>query len=268
VSPSPRPTEPEHPRLDKNLPANLFNGMIHPLIPYSIRGAIWYQGESNASTPYADLYGRQLATMIQDWRSRWSNDFSFAWVQLPEYEPRTDVAQLGWPVVRAEMARTLSLTNTGMAVTLGLGDPDNVHPKAKQAVGKRLSSWALAELYDQPDLIYRAPLYAGHEINDNSVTITFDHADGGLSSTSLNVTGFVIAGSDRKWFEAEAQIGWDEVTVSSPDVPAPVAVRYAWAANPAWSLMNGADLPVSPFRTDAWELALPSVARSENDHMK
>ena len=254
-SPVPRePRKPFHPSLHKWLPANLYNSMINPLIPFSIRGAIWYQGESNAYLPHANLYGLQLATLINDWRTRWGYDFPFAWVQLPEYEPKKEPGTSYWPLIREEMLNSLNIPNTGMAVTLGLGEADDVHPKNKKDVGKRLALWALAEVYKQKGLVYQSPLPAGHEIRGKEIVVFFKNTDGGLVAKDGAVKGFMIAGEDQKWLEARARIEGNTVIVSSPDVPKPMAVRYAWGCNPAWSLMNGAGLPASPFRTDKWKI--------------
>ena len=250
--PAPRqPAKPIEPRLRSNYPASLFNGKIAPLIPYALRGGIWYQGESNAGN--GALYGLQLATMIQDWRTRWGNEFPFAWVQLPEYSKlqRVPGEESGWPLVREGMLQTLKLPHTGMAITLGTGEADNIHPKNKQEVGRRLAVWALATVYGQKDVASSGPLPAGHKINGSEVVLSFTHTDGGLVAKGGELKGFAICGVGHKWVWANAKIVGDTVIVSHPDVPAPVAVRYAWASNPVdWNLYNGAGLPASPFQTD------------------
>ena len=247
----PKPQKKGDPRLDKNYPANLFNGMINPIIPYAIRGAIWYQGENNTANSWAALYAIQLPLMIQDWRERWhQGDFPFAWVQLPNYAPQNNGAN--WPVIRECMLQSLAVTNTGMAITMDVGDPVNIHPKNKQAVGHRLALWAFAKVYGQP-VPYSGPLPAANQIKGNEVIISFTHTDGGLIAQGGDLTGFVIAGDDHHWTPAKARIQGDQVIVSSPEVKSPQAVRYAWAANPACNLFNGAGLPASPFRTDDWK---------------
>lgn len=248
------PEAPVNPREHKNRPANLFNGMIAPIIPYALRGAIWYQGENNAQSDYPHLYAIQLPLLIDDWRQRWSQgDFPFAWVQLPNFEPKvsrhTAVSQ--WSEVREAMLHTLAVPNTGMAVTIDVGDPANIHPKNKQAVGHRLALWARARVYGE-NIPYSGPLPAGQAINGDQITLSFTHTDGGLVAREGDVRGFAIAGTDQKWFPAQARIAGEQVIVSSPEVKAPVAVRYGWADNPDCALGNGAGLPASPFRTDHW----------------
>jgi sialate O-acetylesterase len=252
--PAPRaPRKPVDPRLDSNHPANLFNGKIAPLIPYAIRGAIWYQGESNGGTG-AGLYGLQLHALIKDWRARWGEgDFPFAWVQLPNYrKPQTEpVENSGWALVREGMLKTLAVPNTGMAIAIDVGEAKDVHPKNKQDVGHRLALWALAKVYGQTGPS-SGPLLAGHKVEDSQVVLSFDHADGGLVAKGGKLKGFAVAGPDRKWVEADAKINGSQVVVCAPTVKQPVAVRYAWADNPEATLHNGAGLPASPFRTDDW----------------
>lgn len=265
-----RPQQPVAPQLQQNHPANLFNGMISPIIPYAFRGAVWYQGEANSAKPFSNLYGLQLKTMIEDWRKRFGHDFPFAWVQLPNYRAaqQSAVETQRWPVIREQMLQTLSVPRTGMAIAMGLGEADNIHPKNKQGVGKRLSFWALHDVYGKKDVVTSGPLPAKHEIKGSNITITFDHAEGGLRSTQggAELKGFAIAGENRRFVWARARIVGNKVVVSSPNIPEPKAVRYAWADNPVWSLENAAGLPASPFRTDDWkvELRLPAIF---SDHM-
>jgi hypothetical protein len=249
------PLKPVNPRLNQNHPANLFNGMIAPIIPYAIRGGIWYQGENNANRPIAPLYGVQLATMIKDWRGRWDNEFPFAWVQLPDFHaPQKEaVESTGWTTVREEMLKTLSVPKTGMAITLGLGEANDIHPKNKQEVGRRLAMWARAEVYHEKRVASSGPLPAKHKISGDEIIVTFKHTDGGLMAKGGLLKGFAIAGADQKWVRATAMIDGNKVIVSNPKVKEPVAVRYAWADNPEFSLFNGAGLPATPFRTDNWK---------------
>ena len=242
------------PRLDKNYPANLFNGMIAPIIGYAIRGAIWYQGENNAGSDFPQLYSVQLPLLIQDWRKRWDEgDFPFAWVQLPNFQAgKNQRSDNNWSLVREAMLRTLSETNTGMAITIDVGDPKNIHPKNKQAVGHRLALWALAKVYGK-NLPYSGPLPAGQTVEGNKMILSFVHTDGGLVVHGAELKGFVIAGADHQWVKAIAEIQGDHVIVSSPEVQLPLAVRYGWASNPDCNLFNGAGLPASPFRTDDWK---------------
>ncbi len=252
----PLPQKKGDPRLDKNYPANLFNGMIAPIIPYAIRGAIWYQGENNAANDLARLYSIQLALLIQDWRQRWGEGaFPFAWVQLPNFHPRTtnivETNYHNWCIIRECMLKTLAVENTGMAITVDVGEANNIHPKNKQAVGHRLALWALAKVYDQ-NIPYSGPLPDGQEIKGNEIDLSFKHADGGLVAKDGDLKGFAIAGEDHHWVWANARIEGHQVIVSSPEVKSPKAVRYAWAANPDCNLFSGAGLPASPFRTDDW----------------
>jgi hypothetical protein len=250
-TPPQQPKVPVAPRLQSNHPANLFNGMIAPIIPYAIRGGIWYQGENNAHDEFAKLYATQLPLLIQDWRTRWNEGaFPFAWVQLPNFKKRTDDpgATSAWAVMRESMLHTLAVTNTGMAIAIDVGEAANIHPKNKQAVGHRLALWALATVYGEK-IPYSGPLPAGQKIKGNEITLSFMHTDSGLLAKEGELKGFAIAGADQKWVWAKARIEGDQVIVSSVEVKSPVAVRYAWADNPDGNLYNGAGLPASPFRT-------------------
>ena len=252
----PQPQKKGDPRLDKNYPANLFNGMIAPIVPYAIRGAIWYQGENNAANDLAKLYAIQLSLMIQDWRQRWDEgNFPFAWVQLPNFHPRTtnvvETNYNNWCVVREGMLETLAVKNTGMAITVDVGEANNIHPKNKQAVGHRLALWALAQVYGH-DIPYSGPLPEGQKIKGEEIILSFKHTDGGLVAKDGALKGFALAGAEHRWVCANARIEGNKVIVSSHDIKSPKAVRYAWAANPDCNLFNGAGLPASPFRTDDW----------------
>jgi len=248
------PNQTVNPRETQKFPGNLFNAKIHPLIPYAIRGAIWYQGESNAETPaLGELYKIQLPLLIHELRQRWGQgDFPFGIVQLPGMVPKSED---GWCAVREAQFNALSIPNTGLAVTLSLynpGDPGDIHPINKQDVARRLSLWALAKVYGLP-VPYSGPLFKGHEIKNGEVVCSFDYA-GGLKAADGALKGFEIAGADQVRHPAEARIDGDKVVVSSPAVKEPVAVRYAWSGAPNESLLNGAGLPASPFRTDNWPL--------------
>ncbi len=246
-----RPRPPTDPRLSPHRPGNLYNGMIAPLCPFAIRGAIWYQGEANAGR--ASTYGLQLATMIRNWRENWGYEFPFAWVQLPNFmAPQQQPSEGGWAWIREQMLQTLALPQTGMAVTIELGEAGDIHPKNKQDVGKRLALWALAEVYGK-DIVYSGPIYKGMKREGEKIILSFDQTDGGLVAEGGKLRGFAIAGEDRNFVWAEARIEGDTVVVSSPEVKQPVAVRYGWASNPDCNLYNEAGLPASPFRTDQWE---------------
>jgi len=246
-----RPRPPADPRLTPHRPGNLYNGMIAPLCPYAIRGAIWYQGEANAGR--AQTYGLQLATMIRNWRADWGYEFPFAWVQLPNFmAPQKQPSEGGWAWIREQMLQTLQVPNTGMAITIELGEASNIHPRNKQDVGKRLALWALATVYGK-DIVYSGPIYKGMKRQGEKIILSFDHVDGGLVAKGDKLRGFAIAGKDRNFVWADARIEGDQVVVSSPQVKEPVAVRYGWASNPDCNLYNKAGLPASPFRTDDWE---------------
>ena len=240
-------------------PGYLFKDRILPLIPYAIRGVIWYQGEADSYTVNANLYGIQLATMIKDWRRQWGYDFTFISVQLPEIgDLQTQPSQThGRVLVREGVLKSLELPNTGMAVTLGTGEAKSNHPLNKQEVGRRLAQWALATTYGQKDVSASGPLPVSSKVSDGKVIITFAHADGGLrAQDGGELKGFAIAGADLKWVWGHAKIVGNSVVVSSPDVKDPAFVRYAWAVNPAGcNLSNGAGLPASPFRTDQEHLS-------------
>jgi len=228
--------------------------MIAPIIPYAIRGGIWYQGENSGRAGFAQLYETQLPLLIADWRARWGQgEFPFAWVQLANYRNYTNSPSpvSHWARVRDGMLKSLAVTNTGMAVAIDIGEADNIHPKNKQAVGYRLGLWARAQVYGE-QIPFSGPLPAGHKISGDEIILSFNHTDGGLMAKDGELSGFVIAGADKKWHWAKARIKGETVVVSSPDVILPVAVRYAWADNPKCNLYNGAGLPASPFRTDDW----------------
>ena len=229
-------------RKRKGGPGGLFNGKISPLVPYAIRGALWYQGEAN-SRDKANLYGAQLSLLVTDWRNRWGDEFPFAWVQLPNYDREGE----GWMEVRQQMLETLRLPKTGMAITTDVGDPKDIHPKNKQAVGKRLSMWALGTVYGK-SVSTSGPLPASHKIRGEKAIVAFTHTDGGLVSKAGDLQGFELCGKDGVWHSAQARIDDDSVVVTSDSVTAPSGVRYAWAANPVCNLYNGAGLPASPFR--------------------
>ena len=234
-------------------PANLFNAMVHPLIPYTIRGAIWYQGEQNATR--AEQYRSLFPLLIHDWRGRWGQgDFPFYFVQLANYQPAPDKpGPSTWAELREAQSMTLSLPNTAMAVTIDIGEADDIHPRNKQEVARRLALCALAKEYGQTDLAYAGPQFQHMTIEADQIRLHFTHTHGGLAAKDGPLTRFQIAGSDKQFVWADAVIDGSTVVVSSKDVPSPVAVRYAWADNPqGCNLYNGQNLPASPFRTDRW----------------
>lgn len=236
-----------------NRPSVLYNAMIHPFLSFSIRGVIWYQGESNADR--AHQYTSLFPALIRDWRTKWNEgDFPFYFVQLASYMKREEEPTTSaWAELRDAQFKTLSLTNTGMAVAIDIGDAKDIHPKNKQEVGRRLALIALARNY-QKKISYSGPLMQSFKVEGNKMRVAFKHADAGLKIQDGKVLkGFVIAGADQKFYRAQAVIEGNTVVVSSDQVQQPVAVRYGWENNPDCNLYNGAGLPASPFRTDAWK---------------
>ncbi len=237
---------------DQNRPAWLYNAMINPLIPYAFKGAIWYQGESNASRAYQ--YRTLFPTMIQSWRDAWKiGDFPFLFVQLAPWRAiKEEPAESDWAELREAQTMTLDkLPNTGMAVITDVGNEQDIHPKQKQPVGDRLALAALAIAYDK-DICYSGPMYKDATFADGKATITFDHLCGGLVARDGPLTGFTIAGEDRKFVTAQAEIVGETVVVQAEAVSEPVAVRFGWADYPVVNLWNEGGLPASPFRTDDW----------------
>lgn len=234
-------------------PAGLFNGMIAPLLPFAVRGALWYQGESN--TLSAQLYRKELPAMISGWRDGWNRkDLSFLIVQLPNHGAiPSSPMESAWAELReAQLKTAQTLPNTGLAVTIDLGEPENVHPPRKLEVGERLGLWALANTYNEAGA-YSGPAFESAKVEGNQIRLRFRNVSSGLfARDGGSLLGFAIAGSDRRFQWATARVEGDEIVVSSPDVPAPVAVRYAWGDSPRCNLVNKDGLPASPFRTDDW----------------
>ncbi|NSW80263.1 MAG: sialate O-acetylesterase [Chthonomonadetes bacterium] len=248
----PRPNRPTHPRNNPWKPSGLFNAMIMPIVPYAIQGAIWYQGESNAGRAYE--YRTLFPAMIQDWRKAWGQgDFPFLFVQLANFmATKPEPGESAWAELREAQLMTLRLPKTGMAVAIDIGEADDIHPRNKQDVGKRLALNALAIAYGRK-IDYSGPIYSHMKREGNRIRLYFKHVDGGLTTPNGEpLKGFAIAGADRKFVWADARIEGNTVVVSSPQVSEPVAVRYAWADNPVCNLYNRAGLPASPFRTDSW----------------
>lgn len=235
----------------QNTPGGLYNGMIAPLVPYAIRGVIWYQGESNASPGNATIYRHLFESMIEDWWRMWGEgSFPFLFVQLANYAPGHATA---WPELRESQLKTaLELRHTGMAVIIDIGDSKNIHPTNKQDVGHRLALAARAAAYHENGE-WSGPLFRQLTADGSQLRAWFDHVGGGLAARNgEKLAGFAIAGGDRNFVLAEARIEGDTVVVSSPDVKEPVAVRYAWASDPVSNLINKDGLPASPFRSDEW----------------
>jgi sialate O-acetylesterase len=247
------PRRPRNPLTGQHRPANLYNGVLKPLIGYGIRGAIWYQGESNAARAYQ--YRDLFPLMISSWREEWQQgDFPFFWVQLADFRGEVTEPQASeWAELREAQTMTLSLPNTGQAVIVDIGEANDIHPQNKRDVGKRLARWALATIHGF-DIAYRSPEYRSMERQGNRVVVTFDHVGGGLEATDVDeVRGFAVAGEDRVFVKAQARItAANQVEVWSDEVADPQAVRYAWADNPIANLSSKELLPVTPFRTDQW----------------
>lgn len=242
-----------NPYTDSWQPATLFNGMVAPLVPFAMRGVIWYQGESNAGR--AAEYHELFSAMIRNWREIWGQgDFPFLYVQLANFKAvQTEPVESGefWPLLREAQAQTLAEPNTAMAVITDVGDANDIHPKDKKTVGERLALAARAKAYGE-DVVYSGPVFQGFEIKDGKAIVRLNSVGGGLVAKGVKLTGFAVAGEDRQWHWADAQIQGDVVVLSSPDVRAPLAVRYNWANNPVGNLYNREGLPASLFRTDDW----------------
>jgi len=238
-----------------NYPTLLYNGMINPLVPYGIKGVIWYQGESNASN--AQQYKKRFPNMIIDWRTHWNQgNFTFLFVQLANYmNPVTEPAEASWAELREAQTQTLALENTGMATIIDVGDSANIHPTDKQTVGYRLSLAARKVAYGE-DLVYSGPTYHDMRIDGNRINITFDQVGSGLMVKDKYgyLKGFTVAGEDHKFKWAMGIItGKNTIMVICQEIENPVAVRYAWADNPDdVNLFNLEGLPAVPFRTDKW----------------
>jgi sialate O-acetylesterase len=235
------------------IPSVLFEGMIKPLAPLALTGAIWYQGEANASR--AHQYRTLLPAMIADWRREFQQgDFPFYIVSLPAFQAHRDQPGTDdWAELREAQAFTArTVPNSGLAVMIDTGEADNIHPEEKKPVGERLALVALAQHYGRP-VVASGPEFRTAERDGHALRLHFDHADGGLKIHGGTLEEFSVAGADRRWHWATASLDRDDtVIVSSPDVPEPVAVRYAWQANPKATLFNGAGLPAGPFRSDDW----------------
>ncbi|MDF1845022.1 MAG: sialate O-acetylesterase [Rubripirellula sp.] len=249
-----RPRPPRSPISSNHRPANLYNGVLHPVLGYTIRGAVWYQGESNASRAYQ--YRDLFPLMIQNWRDEWGQgDFSFYWVQLADFRNEvSEPAGSDWAELREAQTMTMSrLANTGEAVITDLGEAADIHPRNKQDVAKRLARWALAKDYGY-EIVFHSPMYQSMEAKGNKVAIKFDHVGGGMDTFDVREPiGFAIAGADKKFVTANAKLaGKDTIEVWSDSVTEPVAVRYAWADNPIANVQNKEGLPLTPFRTDDW----------------
>ncbi len=241
-----------HPLNPQGRPTAIYNNMIYPLVPYAIRGALWYQGESNMKEGMA--YFEKMKALIKGWREIWNQgDFPFYFVQLCPWGgyDRNDPTHL--PRIWEAQTASLELPNTGMVVTTDIGNVRDIHPRNKQDVGLRLALWALAETYGKDDIVYSGPLFKGGDIEGDKIRIRFDHVGSGLVARDDEpLSWFQIAGEDKQFVDAVAVVDGDTVVVSSDEVETPVAVRFGWNQIAEPNLMNKEGLPASPFRTDSW----------------
>jgi len=238
---------PQNPR--GKIPTRLYNGMIHPLRNFTIKGAIWYQGEGNSGR--ADKYRDLMATMINQWRAAFGNEFPFYFVQISPftYPGNTNSAFLR----EAQLETMLSVAKTGMAVTMDIANLTDIHPKNKQELGRRLALWALAKDYGKKDTVYSGPIYKSMKVEGDKIRLSFDYTGPGLKTRDgKEITHLTIAGADKKFVEAKGVIEGDTVVVSSEAAKNPVAVRYGWSNTAMPNLANKAGLPASSFRTDNW----------------
>jgi sialate O-acetylesterase len=246
-------------------PSAIYNAMIHPLAPFAMRGAIWYQGESNGNEGLS--YYHKKHALVNGWRKLFNPELAFYWVQLADFQQPTDepAGGDGWAKLREAQLKALDIPHTGMAVITDIGEANDIHPKNKQDVGRRLAQWALHQTYDKQDLVPSGPLYNGFKVEGDSIRIMFKNIGSGLivgekdglepvrELSDGKLARFAIAGKDKQWHWAEATIDGDNVVVRSPEVPNPVAVRYAFSMNPEGAnLYNKEGIPASPFRTDDW----------------
>jgi sialate O-acetylesterase len=234
------------------MPSVLYEGMVAPLVPLSVAGTIWYQGEENSVRGYE--YRKVLPAMIADWRSAFGQgNFPFYIVSLPAYKQRSAApTNDAWAETRESQAITVAtVPNTCLAITIDTGDADNIHPNEKAPIGDRLARCALANSYGKK-ILFQGPTLRSVDRRSGSIVLHFSHADGGLIAKGGKLAEFSIAGEDRKWVWADAHIEGDTIVVSSPSVPNPKEVRYAWQSNPMATLFNGEGLPAAPFRTDRW----------------
>lgn len=265
----PMPNLPKSPYGDPGFPSSIYNGQICPIVPFAIKGALWYQGESNGGE--GDEYYAKTNALVGGWRKIFGvGDFPFYFVQLANFQQPNDnpTGGDGWARLRMAQLKSLKIPNTGMAVAIELADaanPGDIHPKNKFDVGERLALWALAKDYGKKDIVYSGPLYKSMKVEGDKIRLEFDSAGSGLmigkkegrnptvEDKGAKLKRFAVAGEDRKWVWADAVIDGNTVVVSNPEVSKPVAVRYAFSMHPAGcNLYNKEGLPASPFRTDEW----------------
>jgi len=230
-------------------PGELYNAMIHPLLQFDIAGVIWYQGESNRVN--AMSYYKSFPALITSWREAWGKQFPFYYVQIAPF--RYKDSEVNAAVVRDAQLATLSLPNTGMAITNDIGDLENIHPENKQEVGRRLALWALAKTYGVDLPAYSGPVYQSMEIKGNKIMVIFRYANNGLIIKGKDAAEFTIAGKDKVFYPAKAKVSGNTVEVWSSKVKEPVAVRFAFSDTAQPNLFNIEGLPASAFRTDKWK---------------
>jgi sialate O-acetylesterase len=239
----PAPEHPWHPNPSSWIPAGLYNGMVAPFTPYTIKGFLWYQGETDSAPDRVGLYAKLLPTLIADWRRQWrQGNLPFLFVQISSFESPAE----NWGLIRDSQRRSLAVANTAMAVTLDIGERDNVHPPDKQTVGARLALAARGLVYGEGTLEFQGPLYRQSTREGSTLRVWFDHAEG-LHSSGSALKGFEIAGSDGHFAPATAAVQGTAVVVSSPEVADPAMVRYAWQNFSEANLYNGVPLPASTF---------------------
>lgn len=251
------PTKKDSINTPNRTPTLLYNGMLHPVISYSIKGCIWYQGESNYTDP--DLYEKLFEKMVKEWRIQWGvGDFPFYYAQIAPFnyaqfpqEERKEKYNSAY-LRDAQRKAMKHIPNSGMAVLMDTGEKDNIHPANKKAAGQRLAYWALSKTYDVQGFTHASPSYDRMEIKDSAIIISFENAPDGITSFGEPLTCFEVAGKDKKFYPATATLGRKSVTVSSPQVKDPVAVRYAFKDFVKGDLFGTNGLPVSSFRTDDW----------------
>ena len=251
----------DHPIWNYGRPGSLYNGMIAPLTRMNVKGFLWYQGETNTYNP--DAYATLLQQMVTDWRKDFGAACPFYYVQIAPFQYETP--RVGALVREQQRLALQRIPNSGMVVVSDIGDIADIHPHNKTDVGKRLANWALAQTYAQDGLPVSGPLYRSHQVEDERIRIQFDHAEQGLRATNGPLTGFEIAGPDRAFYAAKAVVDGHTVLVSSPQVPQPVAVRFAFENTSEPNLFNAGGLPASCFRTDDWQVYFPEIQYAVRD---
>jgi sialate O-acetylesterase len=241
---------------NQNSPTVLWNAMVHPIVPFAMKGVIWYQGESNALRAWQ--YTRLFPLMISSWHAEWKQGyFPFYFVQIAPYKDQ------GPEIREAQRLTSVHVPDIGMVVTTDVGNCGDIHPRNKRPVGERLANWALAKTYAVKGIDFCGPMYKAMKVEGSKAVVSFDYADDGLNGKTEEIGGFTIAGTDRKFVQAKAKIEGKTVVVWSDDVKEPAAVRFGWTTCPEATLFDKAGLPASPFRTDEWpwETAVPAAVK-------